>query len=151
MNKNKIYALFIIVGAVFLLFYWVNEFYESKISKLNKDLLVKIEKLQKVKGIYDNIKASSINNSTDLSLMVFLQDVTAKLDISEKVVFLKPKPSDNSKEMASLRLERLNLNNLIIFLSELDKYSNINITQISVIKRFDEPEFADLNIEISKL
>lgn len=151
MNKNKIYAWFIIVGAVFLLFYWVNEFYESKISKLNKDLLVKIEKLQKVKGIYDNIKTSTINNSTDLSLMVFLQDVTAKLDISEKVVFLKPKPSDNSKEMASLRLERLNLNNFIIFLSELDKYSNINITQISVIKRFDEPQFADLNIEISKL
>lgn len=151
MNKNKIYALFIIVGAVFLLFYWVNEFYESKISKLNKDLLVKIEKLQKVKGIYNNIKTSTFNNSTDLSLMVFLQDVTAKLDISEKVVFLKPKPSDNSKEMASLRLERLNLNNLIIFLSELDKYSNINITQISVIKRFDEPQFADLNIEISKL
>lgn len=151
MNKNKIYAFFIIVGAVFLLFYWVNEFYESKISKLNKDLFVKIEKLQKVKGIYDNIKTSTINNSTDLSLMVFLQDVTAKLDISEKIVFLKPKPSDNSKEMVSLRLERLNLNNLIIFLSELDKYSNINIPNMSVIKRFDEPEFADLNIEISKL
>lgn len=151
MNKNKIYALFIIVGAVFLLFYWVNEFYESKISKLNKDLFVKIEKLQKVRGIYDNIKTSTINNSTDLSLMVFLQDVTAKLDISEKIVFLKPKPSDNSKEMVSLRLERLNLNNLIVFLSELDKYSNINIANMSVIKRFDEPEFADLNIEISKL
>ena len=151
MSKKVIYTWFITASVIFMLFHGINEFYGNKISRLNKELLLKMEKLQKVSRIYDEIKNNPNQNLTDLSLMVFLQDVTAKLHISENVVFLKPKTSDNQREMASMRIEKLSLDNIIAFLRELDKYSNINISQLSVTKRFDEPELADLNVDVSKL
>lgn len=151
MNRSKFYKIFIVLGLTFLVFYWVYSFYENKTSELEKDIVVKTEKLQKLANIYNEIKINPAKNTVDESLMVFLQDTTAKTGVSEKVVFLKPKPSESAKEIVSLRLERLKLNHLISFLSEIDRYSNITISQMSVNKRFDEPEFADLNIDISKL
>ncbi|MBZ4644162.1 MAG: hypothetical protein JG767_1771 [Deferribacteraceae bacterium] len=147
-DKNKVYQLLIFIGISFTILYWSKLYFDNKYNEKKSEISVLTEKYSKVYSLFQqtNIKSYILEES----LMVFIQDTLSRLNLADKMASLKPQNTSTSFESVILRLENMNLNQIISVIGEIDKYSNTKITQLSQSRRFDNEEYADLILEIVK-
>ncbi|BAI80784.1 hypothetical protein DEFDS_1317 [Deferribacter desulfuricans SSM1] len=149
-NKEKIYILIIIIGLIFIIYNWNISYYKNKTEQLKKETETLKEKYSKVADLIRQTKSSKNLKKVNKSLLVFIQETTNSLNLSDKISSLKPQTTQNNIESVSLRIEQLNLNEIIKVLQYLDQFENISITKLNINKRFDDNTLADLTLEVVK-
>lgn len=153
LNFNKEHILYFIAlfGVIFLIFYWSHLFVESKIESMQNDISSMEEKIEESGRLLSLINSGTNNKSSvNTGLLSFVQNLGKNENVENKIISVKPKSTSNYNEAVSLKIEKVNLNELTSIVSSLDKYSNIIITSISIDKRYDDPKFANMSIEIGK-
>lgn len=151
--KQQILTGFVIVMGVFFLFYWTNAFLSSQINNaktMADNTYSKLEKVANMAGQIQFAKKSGINAMTK-TLLVYVQDTGAALNISDKIVNLRPVSASKGIEHVTLRLENLYYDEFIKFIADIEKYDNLSIKVINFNKRYDNPKMIDSSIEIVKV
>ena len=148
-DKKRLYLVALTVGGILLIILWINMYFEGQENK-------KISEINSLKGRYEQVFNLSKNLNTKTktvneSLMVFLENLMGNLKLSDRIVSIRPLNVQGGSESALMRVENLNLLEIISFFQSIDEYGNISFNQISQVRRFDNEELADLNLEIVKL
>ena len=148
-DKKRLYLVALTVGGILLIILWINMYFEGQENK-------KISEINSLKGRYEQVFNLSKNLNTKTktvneSLMVFLENLMENLKLSDRIVSIRPLNVQGGSESALMRVENLNLLEIISFFQSIDEYGNISFNQISQVRRFDNEELADLNLEIVKL
>lgn len=148
-DKKRLYLVALTVGGILLIILWINMYFEGQENK-------KISEINSLKGRYEQVFNLSKNLNTKTktvneSLMVFLENLMGNLKLSDRIVSIRPLNVQGGSESALMRVENLNLLEIISFFKSIDEYGNISFNQISQVRRFDNEELADLNLEIVKL
>ncbi len=144
--------IILVIGAIFIIFYWTYLIIDTKIIEYHNRFAelykqyIKIEKvvsqLQQNKKIRKNVLRGGLLSS--------FQNIAQKINLSDNIVSMKPN-NISKKESIIVRMQSLNYSELIKLLSRIDKYTNININLLSISKSFDNPDFVDITIEITKI
>jgi hypothetical protein len=152
-NKNILLPLVAIVVGIFLIFYWTHLFFKLRIEHIKADIVTRKEQIVKTNKIYQQILIDSKRQRLQVTggLLSFMQIFGRSLKLEQNMTSLKPKPTNIGTEGISVRIEQLSLNDIVEILSQLDKYSNLNIEVFNLTKRFDNPMRADIYLEINKL
>ena len=148
-DKKRLYLVALTVGGILLIILWINMYFKGQENK-------KISEINSLKGRYEQVFNLSKNLNTKTktvneSLMVFLENLMENLKLSDRIVSIRPLNVQGGSESALMRVENLNLLEIISFFKSIDEYGNISFNQISQVRRFDNEELADLNLEIVKL
>jgi hypothetical protein len=148
-DKKRLYLVALTAGGILLIILWINMYFKGQENK-------KISEINSLKGRYEQVFNLSKNLNTKTktvneSLMVFLENLMENLKLSDRIVSIRPLNVQGGSESALMRVENLNLLEIISFFQSIDEYGNISFNQISQVRRFDNEELADLNLEIVKL
>jgi len=148
-DKNRLYLIALITGGILLIFMWINMFFNGLKEK-------KISEINSLKGRYEQVYTLSKSittktKTTNESLMVFLENLLEKNNLSNKIVSIRPLTIQGGGESALIRLENLDLLEIVSFFQAIDEYGDISFNQISQVRRFDNEQLADLSLEIVKL
>lgn len=151
--KQQILTAFVAVMGIFFIFYWTDAFLSSQINNAKTkadNTYSKLEKVANMAGQIQFAKKSGINAMTK-TLLVYIQDTSAALGISDKIVNLRPVSASKGIEHVTLRLENLYYDEFIKFIADIEKYDNLSIKVINFNKRYDNPKMIDSSIEIVKV
>jgi len=149
--KEKILIWFVIVFAVFFLFYWTHMFFASREDEYTQRQKSYTEQINKTAELIAEISSGA--NSTkkvDTGLLSFIQNTAARAGIAGRILDLKPVSGSSGAEVVTLRIQALNLNELNSFLDLVEGYQNLTIKNFALKKRFDDPTLADINLELVK-
>jgi|Wag4MinimDraft_11_1082651.scaffolds.fasta_scaffold00304_9 hypothetical protein len=151
LNKENILYITVAVGMVFLIFYWSHLFLQGKIETMKQDISTIENKIVEVEQLAKMAK-NNRNRTSELTtgLLSFVQDIGRITNIEEKIISVQPKPTNNYTEAVTFKVENMNLNELINLIQNIDDYSNIVVTSITIEKRFDNPNLANLSVEMGK-
>ena len=152
-HKNTFLPVLAIIVGIFLIFYWTHLFFKLKIEHIKADIVTKKEQIVKANEIYQQFLKNNKKHRLQVTggLLSFMQIFGRSLKFEQNMTSLKPKPTNVGTEGVSMRIEQLTLNDIVEILSQLDKYSNLNIEVFNFTKRFDNPMRADIYMEINKL
>jgi len=150
-NKENVLYIIVAIGVVFLIFYWTHLFLQGKIKSMKQEIstienrIVEVEQLAKM-------AKSDANRESELTtgLLSFVQNLGRLINIEQKIISVQPKTLSNYNEAVTFKVENVNFNELIDLIQNIDRYSNVLITSITVDKRFDNPQLANLSIEMGK-
>jgi len=151
LNKENILYITVAVGMVFLIFIWSHLFLQGKIETMKQDISTIENKIVEVEQLAKMAK-NNRNRTSELTtgLLSFVQDIGRITNIEEKIISVQPKPTNNYTEAVTFKVENMNLNELINLIQNIDDYSNIVVTSITIEKRFDNPNLANLSVEMGK-
>ncbi|TYB32656.1 MAG: hypothetical protein FXF49_10395 [Flexistipes sinusarabici] len=152
-NNNRETLLYFIIagGAVFLLFYWTHLFFQSKIESMKNETETVQEKVIEAEQLLKLIRSGGSRESRlDSGLLTFVQNMGKSLNIENKIISVKPKSSSQFNEAVTLKIENLNLNEILNIIQQIDKYSNLIVTSLSLDKRYDNPGMANMAIDMGK-
>jgi hypothetical protein len=149
--KEKILIWTVAVVAVFLLFYWTHLIFASKERKYVQLQTGYTDKIEKTAELLSEIASGDNSKKTvTTGLLSFIQSVSAKAGVSDRILDLKPITGAQGVETAGLRIQGLNLNELTGFLALVEGHDNLGIKTFSLKKRFDDPMLVDINLELVK-
>jgi hypothetical protein len=151
-KKSLLPTIGVIVG-IFLIFYWTHLFFSLKIDHIKNAIESKKEQIVKANELYQQLLINNKKQKLQVTggLLSFMQLFGRSLKLEQNMTSLKPKSTNLGSEGISVRIEQLALSDIVEILSQLDKYSNLNIEVFNLTKRFDNPKRADIYLEISKL
>jgi len=152
-NNNKETLLYFIIaaGAVFLLFYWTHLFFQSKIEGMKNETETVQEKVIEAEQLLRLMRSGSTKESRlDSGLLSFVQNTGKSLNIENKIISVKPKSSSQFNEAVTLKIENLDLKEILNIIQQIDKYSNLIVTSLSLDKRYDNPGLANMALDIGK-
>jgi len=152
-NNNRETLLYIVIaaGAVFLLFYWTHLFFQNKIESMKNETEAVQEKVVEAEQLLKLMQsADSRESRLDSGLLSFVQNTGKSLNIENKIISVKPKSSSQFNEAVTLKIENLNLNEILNIIQQIDKYSNLIVTNLSIDKRYDNPGLANIALDIGK-
>lgn len=151
-SKEQLGLLFIIISGCFLLFYWTHSAFNSARVNMQSDATAIIDKIAKVDGLMKSAKSKTKNRwVVNGSLLAFIQNETSRFSLDTKMTVLKPKSNVPGKEGATIRFEQFELNEVVTLIGLIDKYENIVIDSVGIVKRFDQPDLVNVSMEISKI
>lgn len=151
-SREQITLIFIVITGCFLIFYWTHLAFVSFAANIQSETIAIKEKISKVDLLVKDIKTS--NNRllrVNMSLLAFMQNKTMLLGFEDKLTVIKPKTAVSGKESATMRFEKFTLNDFISLTELIDKYENLQIDSMSVIKRFDNIQLVNISMELSKI
>lgn len=151
--KQQILTSFVAIMGVFFVFYWTDAFLNSKIESVktaSDNTYKKLERVANMAGQIQFAKSTGINAMTQ-TLLVYVQNTSSTLGISDKIVNLRPVGASKGIEHVTLRLENLYYDEFIKFIADIEKYDNLSIKVINFNKRYDNPKMIDSSIEIVKM
>lgn len=151
MNRQKMMPIALTAGIVILLFYWTHLAFESKIESA-KSRLVSVEaNIEKASKLAAQIKTSGSKNQPIKSgLLSFLQTNAEREGLGSKVISIRPKTVPGTQEAAAIRLDGLDYNEMINFLSNIERFSNLASTNVRISKRFDNELYLNLVMDVVK-
>lgn len=152
-NNNRETLLYIVIaaGAVFLFFYWTHLFFQNKIESMKNETETVQEKVVEAEQLLKLMQsADSRKSRLDSGLLSFVQNTGKSLNIENKIISVKPKSSSQFNEAVTLKIENLNLNEILNIIQQIDKYSNLIVTNLSIDKRYDNPGLANMALDIGK-
>ncbi len=150
-NKENVLYIIVAIGVIFLTFYWTHLFLQGKIKSMKQEIstienrIIEAEQLAKMAKM-DTNRESELTTG----LLSFVQSIGRLTNIEQKIISVQPKTLSNYNEAVTFKVENVNFNELIDLIQNIDRYSNVVITSITVDKRFDNPQLANLSIEMGK-
>jgi len=150
-NRETLLYLIIAAGAIFLLFYWTHLFFQSKIEAMKNETEAVQEKVVEAEQLLKLMRSGeSTESRLDSGLLTFVQNMGKSLNIENKIISVKPKSSSQFNEAVTLKIENLNLSEILNMIQQIDKFSNLIVTNLSISKRYDNPDLANMAIDIGK-
>ncbi|VAX29074.1 hypothetical protein MNBD_NITROSPIRAE02-349 [hydrothermal vent metagenome] len=146
-ERAGILLLIIIIFAATYMFFSARE---GQLLK-EKDTLQK--QYQKIYSMAEEYKVLSSRNKgagrLQEGLLSFVQSSGSMLNLSDRIATVKPIPG--SVEGVSVLYQGLNFTEIVEVLKVASQFSNIQVRAFSISKRFDDPGYADLNMQIEKI
>ena len=146
-ERAGILLLIIIIFAATYMFFSARE---GQLLK-EKDTLQK--QYQKIYSMAEEYKVLSSRNKgagrLQEGLLSFVQSSGSMLNLSDRIATIKPIPG--SVEGVSVLYQGLNFTEIVEVLKVASQFSNIQVRAFSISKRFDDPGYADLNMQIEKI
>ncbi len=148
--KERI-VLALMITAVFVSTY---AFFSAKMDRLRKEkdaVAGRYEKIQAMAEEYRLLSKRKADGERHLEegLLSFVQSSAGRLNLSDRIATIKPIPG--SVEGVSVLYQALTLSEIVRVLKITDEFSNIRVRAFSISKRFDDPGYADLNMQIEKV
>ncbi|MBF0540947.1 MAG: hypothetical protein HQK91_05805 [Nitrospirae bacterium] len=147
MIKNLI-ILFTIISSLIIIFISFNR-YTNNLVKENENLSKKYEKVYDLADKYALLSKTKTDNKKIIKagLLSYIQDVSNGLNI--KITAIKPIQGDTDK--INIIYQKISYKNILDIVTMIDSVSNIKIINFSLMKRFDDPEYMNLDLQIEKL
>ncbi len=143
---------FVIVFFIFLYFFIIGFVgYKAKVyEKRVKQERSKMEVVKELAKDYKRISTLSLSLATrSKSLISIVEEIGRKVGISENIVSISPKTYvDLGTEGAEIKLEKLNLKEVVGFLKKIEEKDGIYIEKVKIRQRFDNPKLLDTEIII---
>ncbi len=133
-----------------MIFYWTFYIINEKIKENRGREIYLKAKLVKVASLVNEVKRERKKRILNKGLLTFLQQVSSSLNLSDKLLTIKSGLSKGNMEVVNARFESMNMKEIVYLLKEIEKYGNIEVRSFVLKKRFDDPGFADVHIEIVK-
>jgi len=148
MKERAVIALLVVV--VFAATYMLFSAKEGQLLQEKETLKRQYEKIYSMAEEYKTL--SSRNKGAGRlqeGLLSFVQSSGSRLNLSDRIATIKPIPG--SIEGVSVLYQGLNLTEIVEVLKVAGEFSNIRVRAFSISKRFDDPGYADLNMQIEKI
>ncbi len=150
-NKEILYINLLVIVVIFFVFYWTHVLVSSKIADTKSNIDSLKHRLINVQELVTDIKCNSSSPfELKKGLLAFIQQVTAYKNLSDKISNLQTVNSSSNHETVSMKLESLNLEQIIYIIKHIEQYNNLYIKHLEITKRFDDPQLADMTIQIVK-
>lgn len=150
-NREKIMTAFVAVAGIFLLFYWTHSGFESARLETKAAVEQLESKVEKARALTAKVAQQSKQaNPLKTGLLSFVQTQVGSLNLSDKLQTVKPLISSNTSETVSVRLENMTIDEIGLFLTTVEKFDNLAVKSFTLAKRFDNPQRADISLEILK-
>ncbi|NOZ25058.1 MAG: hypothetical protein GXO94_03070 [Nitrospirae bacterium] len=147
--KERAAAALLIV-AVFTATYM---FFSSREGRLLEERETLKRQYEKIYTMAEEYKALSRRNkgapALQEGLLSFVQSSGSRLNLSDRIATIKPIPG--SVEGVSVLYQGLTFTEIVEVLKVAGEFSNIRVRAFSISKRFDDPGYADLNMQIEKV
>jgi len=128
-------------------------FFSAREGQLLKEKDTLQKQYQKIYSMAEEYKLLSSRNKgarrLQEGLLSFVQSSGSKLNLSDRIATVKPIPG--SVEGVSVLYQGLNFTEIVEVLKVAGEFSNIQVRAFSISKRFDDPGYADLNMQIEKI
>ncbi len=147
--REKI-ALYIFIVVLFIVTYVFFTNRETRILREKKSIEKNYKKIYLMIDEYKflSFESEKKKNFLNKGLLSFIQDSSADLNLSDRIA--KIVPIKGRIDSVNVFYRKLSLNEIIDVINMTDRFSNTQIKSLSISKRYDEPRYADLNIEIEK-
>ncbi len=146
-ERVGISLLIVIIFAATYMFFSAREGHIVK----EKDAVQK--QYEKIYSMSEEYKLLSIKDKEaghlQEGLLSFVQSSGNKLNLSDRIATVKPIPG--SVEGVSVLYQGLNFTEIVEVLKVAGEFSNVQVRAFSISKRFDDPGYADLNMQIEKI
>jgi hypothetical protein len=150
-NREKLLTIAAAVGIIFLIFYWTDMAFNNAEKSASSATKTAIEKAEKASALASKAKSGTKRtNNLNQGLLSFLQENALANGVESKVSSIKPKQTPGAKEAAIIRLENLKYNEVVLFIKSVEAFSNIQVTNLKVNKRFDNENLLNLTMDIAK-
>lgn len=148
--KERLIILVIAIS-IFTLSYGIYSREKQTLTQEIKQLKAKFEKVSTLAQQYRALSEMEKKKGPPLKsgLLSYIQTSSKAIGISNNIGSIKPLPGDS--EVVDVIYQKLNLKQIIDIFVKVDSISNLRIRSFSVNKRFDNPGYADLNMQIEKI
>lgn len=148
--KNRM-ALFLIMVVILTATHLYFAGKKEALLKKKEDVVSRYEKIAKLAMEYSSLSKEKSDKEINLEegLLTFIQNSGNKLNLSDRISTMKIIPG--SSEGVSVEFKNLSLSEIVEVLKLTTEFSNLRVRVFSINKRFDNPEYADLNMQIEKV
>ncbi len=148
--KERLIILVIAIS-IFTVSYGIYSREKQSLTQEIKQLKAKYEKVSTLAQQYRALSEREKKKGTPLKggLLSYIQNSSRAIGISDHIGSIKPLPGDS--EVVDVIYQKLNLKQIIDIFVKVDSISNLRIRSFSINKRFDNPGYADLNMQIEKI
>jgi len=151
MNRQKVMQIVLVLGVIFLVFYWTHMGFNSAIENTKSSTSTLETKIKKAVNLAGQIKKGGDRSQPiNSGLLSFLQTSAEREGLSSKIGGIKPKTIPGAIEAATIRLDGLNYNELVSFLRSIERFGNISSSNVKISKRFDDEELLNLVMDVIK-
>ncbi len=141
----------IVFGGIFFAFYWTDFFINSKVKSYNSEAEQTYERLGKVMELTAKLRTNNATQNTmDTGLLSFLQKSSENSGMGDRLANLRAVPSNDGVEHASLRLENLYYDEMIMFIVRIEAFDNLYVKSLTFNRRYDNEQKVDVTLEIVK-
>ncbi len=145
-----------VVAGISILIFIVTAISGSKILKSSlqrrDEIKMTYQKVARLGGEYEylkritrRIRGSAIKGG----VLTFIEDISKKQGLSERIDSIKPVPG--KKDVVEVVYKKVTLREVVDIFSRIREHSNLRINTFSINKRFDNPEYAELKVQIEKI
>ncbi len=128
-------------------------FFSAREGRLIEEKEALKERYEKIYSMAEEYKGLSSRNRgaerLEEGLLSFVQSSGSRLNLSDRIATIKPIPG--SVEGVSVLYQGLTFTEIVDVLQVAGGYSNVRVRAFSISKRFDDPGYADLNMQIEKV
>ncbi len=150
-NRQSVLIGFIVVGCIFFAFYWTEKLISAKEQSYVKASERTYERLEDVLALVVKIQDNSNTaSSMTTGLLSFLQTTSTDSGMGDRLANIRSIPSSEGLEHASLRVENLYYDELINFITKIERYDNLYIKVLNFNRRYDNDKKIDVTIEVVK-
>lgn len=148
--KERLIILFIAIS-ILMVSYGIYSKEKRNLTQEIRQLKSKFEKVSMLAQQYRALSEMEKKKGTPLKggLLSYIQNSSRTIGISDNIGSIKPLPGDS--EVVEVIYQKLNLQQIIDIFVKVDSISNLRIRSFSINKRFDNPGYADLNMQIEKI
>ncbi|GEM_PF-6716523 len=145
-------AIFILISLIFLIVEWSllsgKSYYERKLRYKRKEA-AEVKRLASEYLRLKKLVGKNGKRATRGSILAYLSSRTRKLGLEKNVTSIKPLRSDR-KKVFEIRMDNLNLSEVVDFLFEIEKNSRFNtrVRRIQIRKKVSDPDHLELILQI---
>ena len=147
--RQRMLTIFMASAIIFMIFFWTNTIINAQTEKLNtriNDTYERIESARRNAVIIDYRRRNTQKLST--GLFTYIQGLSGKLRLRVAITGTRLVSSQSNQEQVSFRTENLVYEEFVGILKDFEQYDNIQVKNLSIRKRFDNPRHIDANWDI---
>ena len=147
--RQRMLTIFMASAIIFMIFFWTNTIINAQTEKLNtriNDTYERIESARRNAVIIDYRRRNTQKLST--GLFTYIQGLSGKLRLRAAITGTRLVSSQSNQEQVSFRTENLVYEEFVGILKDFEQYDNIQVKNLSIRKRFDNPRHIDANWDL---
>jgi len=82
-------------------------------------------------------------------VLTFIEDISKKQGLSDRIDSIKPVPG--KKDVVEVIYKKVTLREAVDIFAQIRSFSNLRVKTFSITRRFDDPQYAELRVQIEKI
>lgn len=144
------------VSGISILFFIITAIYGQNILKTSlqkrDELRATYQKVARLGGEYAYLKRiaeRTRSKSIKGGVLTFIEDISKELGLSDRIDSIKPVPG--KRDVVEVVYRQVTLREAVDIFARIRAYSNLKVKTFSITRRFDNPQYAELRVQIEKI